>query len=551
MRGRIVGGALGNCVHVAGTVGFLRAAEQVGYETRFLGAAVGVEDFVQAVREHSPDIVGVSYRLTPEVAGSLIAQLKAKLEENALADRRFVFGGTPPVCEVAERFGWFERCFTGLENPDEVWAYLKGERARSDAEDYGHTLRERLARKQPQPLLRHHLGLSTMEATVGAARKIAEAGVLDVISVAPDQNAQECFFRPEEMDSALDGAGGAPIRCRDDLRALYEATRCGNHPLLRVYSGTRDLVSWAEMSAETVHNAWGAIPLCWYTALDGRSTRAPEDGIRENQQAMRWHAERGIPVEVNEAHHWSLREAHDTIAVVMAYLAAYNAKKMGVTDYVAQYMFNTPPTTYGAMDLAKMLAKNELIESLHDDRFSSVRQVRAGLLSLSPRMDVAKGQLAASTALALAVKPHIIHVVGYCEGDHAADADDVIESCRIVQGVLRNCLFGMPEMPADPTVEQRKQELLSEARMLLDAICNLGRGEADPQSSPRVLARAIEIGLLDAPHLKGNPYAAGVLETRAIGGAIRAIDPTTGDALSERERLARTAARPQRVVKAH
>ena len=60
---------------------------------------------------------------------------------------------------------------------------------------------------------------------------------------------------------------------------------------------------------------------------------------------MRWYAERGIPVESNEAHHWSMREAHDTVAVVMAYLGAYNAKAMGVQTYVAQYMFGSPATT--------------------------------------------------------------------------------------------------------------------------------------------------------------------------------------------------------------
>ena len=55
------------------------------------------------------------------------------------------------------------------------------------------------------------------------------------------------------------------------------------------------------------------------------------------------------------------------------------------------------------------------------------------MLHLSPRENVAKGQLAASTVHALQIQPHIIHVVGYCEGDHAAEASDVIESCEIVQ----------------------------------------------------------------------------------------------------------------------
>jgi len=118
-----------------------------------------------------------------------------------------------------------------------------------------------------------------------------------------------------------------------------------------------------------------------------------EEAIRENQQVMKWHGERNIPVEVNESHHWSLRDAHDTIGVVTAYLAAYNAKKMGVKDYVAQYMFNVPPSISPAMDLAKMLAKIELIESLQDENFTVYRQARAGIASLPADLDQAKGSL--------------------------------------------------------------------------------------------------------------------------------------------------------------
>ena len=99
---KVIAGSLGNCVHVAGVVNFLAMAERAGYETEFLGAAVPVEDFVEAIREHDPDLVGVSYRLTPEVAGRLLADLRQRVEEAGLANRRFVFAGTPPVCAVAE-----------------------------------------------------------------------------------------------------------------------------------------------------------------------------------------------------------------------------------------------------------------------------------------------------------------------------------------------------------------------------------------------------------------------------------------------------------------
>jgi len=179
----------------------------------------------------------------------------------------------------------------------------------------------------------------------------------------------------------------------------------------------------------------------------------------------------------------------------------------------------------------------EMIEGLHGEGFISMRQVRAGLLHFSPDLDIAKGQLAASTVLALGLRPHIIHVVAFCEGDHAATAPDVIESCEIVRGVLRNCLFGMPDLTADTTVQERKERLIAEAGVLIAALQALGVGEKDPLTSPRVIAEAIRLGVLDAPHLKGNPHAAGLLETRAVNGAIHAVDPKTKRVLAEADRL--------------
>jgi hypothetical protein len=537
MREVVVAGALGNCVHVAGVVRFLRVAEELGFEPVFLGTCVGVEEFVEAIGRHDPKIVGVSYRLTPEVGERLLLELRTSIQNHGLAERQFVFGGTPPVCEVAGRLGWFERTFCGLENEDCVSAYLKGISDSQNAVDLGDTLLGRLGRKRPYPLLRHHFGLPCLEDTIQGVQTIAKSGTLDVISIAPDQNAQESFFRPEEMDRAMDGAGGVPVRKGDDLRRIRLAARCGNNPLIRIYSGTRDLAKWAELATETVNNAWGAIPLCWYSVLDGRSKRRVAEAIEENQSAMRWYGERGIPVEVNEAHHWALRDAHDTISVAAAYLAAYNAKQQGVRHYVSQYMFNSPPAMDAWADLAKILAQVEMVESLHGADFRSFRQVRAGLLHLSPRMSVAKGQLAASTALGLALSPDIVHVVGFCEGDHAASPEDVIESCEIVHGVIRNCLRGMPDLSADIRVQLRKAELLRDAKLLLNAIRALDR-TGDALTNPDAIALAIRLGILDAPHLKGNQHSAGKLETRVIDGAVYAVDPITKQQLDESRRLA-------------
>lgn len=544
MKGRIIAGAIGNCVHVAGVVRFLKLAEELGCETRFLGAAVPIDEFIHEIQAYQPDIVGLSYRLTPEVAEKLLQDFKTKMGENELAKYRFGFGGTPPVCRVAEETGIFERCFTGLENTSNVMEFL-GHREGPCATKQGcDDLIERMEAAKPTPLLRHHFGLPDLEKTIQGIHTIAEADVLDVISIAPDQNAQESFFRPEEMDPMLSGGGGVPVRHRDHLIRFKEASQAGNHPMLRIYSGTRDLLSWAKLSKETINNAWGAVPLCWYSVLDGRSKRLLETAIQENQETMRWYGENDIPLEVNESHHWSLRDAHDAIAVVMAYLAAYNAKAMGVKHYVAQYMFNSPPMITPAMDLAKMLAKIQLIESLHDRNFTSYRQARAGLLHLSPRENVAKGQLATSTVHSLQIQPHIIHVVGYCEGDHAAEASDVIESCEIVQGVIQNCVTGNADSKVDPDVNNRKEELLREASVILDAIAQLSRmmgksHDRDPLTDPAVLAEAIRIGIIDAPHLKGNPYAFGQLETRCIGGGIDAWSRKEERRILENERLSR------------
>ena len=95
------------------------------------------------------------------------------------------------------------------------------------------------------------------------------------------------------MDHALDGIGGIPIRSKTDLKLLWQAAQRGNYPRLRIYSGTSNLLKWAELSLRTIHNAWGAIPLFWYSVLDGRSTRTVEDALRENMASIRWYADRG------------------------------------------------------------------------------------------------------------------------------------------------------------------------------------------------------------------------------------------------------------------
>lgn len=535
---KVLGASLENDVHTGGIVNFLHLAEEQGYNAKFLGPAVPIPRAIASIKEEEPDLVAISYRLTPENARKVLRQLREAVEREGLRERRFVFGGTPPCATEAAAVGLFDAVFDGSQPVQEIVAWLRGEAASLGEEAYAHGLIERIEKSHPWPLLRHHFGMPSVDDTVRGAKEIAEARVLDVLSIAPDQNAQEFFFRKDEMRQELDGAGGVMLRSPEDLRRIYEATRTGNFPLLRCYSGTNDLMKWAAMLRDTIRIAWGAVPLFWYSQLDGRSKRPMEVSIAENVEAMGWYASQGIPVEVNDSHQWSLRDASDGVAVAAAFLAAYNAKKAGVRNYVAQYMFNNPRGTSPANDLAKMFANIHLIEGLHGPTFRTFREARSGLNSLPIDMDQAKGHIGSSVHTMIALRPHIVHVVGYSEANYHVGPKELIESCRIATGAIRNALLGLPDPLQDPRIVARRDEVLEDANVLLEKIRELGKGNVvDPWADPKTLARAVNVGILDAPHLLGNPVARGKTVTRMIDGASRPVDPSTGKSMSEADRL--------------
>lgn len=535
---RILGASIGNCVHVGGIVNFLKLAEKHGYETTFLGPATPVARVAEEFVRLRPSIVALSYRLTPETGRNVLLEAKVAKEAGKFGTARLIFGGTPEVAKIASELGIFDWVVTGSEPAEDLEAWLTGQVRAVPADSYAHTLLGRITESRPTPILRHHFGRPSLEETIDGCRRIAEARVLDVLSIAPDQNAQEFFFAPAQMKPELTGAGGVPIRTPEDLRALYEASRCGNYPLLRCYSGTNDLLRWVQMLKETIDVAWGAVPLFWYSQLDGRSTRPLEVSIKENLEAVAWYASAGIPVEMNESHHWSLRNAHDAVAVAAAFLAAYNAKQQGVTTYVQQLMFNNPPGTSPAMDIAKMLAKLELVESLRSKEFGILRECRTGLTSLPLDPHVAKGHLGSSIHTMVAVKPDIVHVVGFSEADFAATPEVVIESCKLARGAIRNALLGQPDPLMDPGIRVRKDHLVQEAKFLLAEIKEtFGAVAANPWADPKALAQAVKIGILDAPHLMGNAAARGETVTKNVNGAWEAINPKTGEVVTEAERL--------------
>jgi len=536
----VVAGALGECVHVAGVMNFLKLAQLAGWHTIFLGPAVSVEEFVQAAVRESADLVGVSYRLTPENGERLLGEFAEQADDLRTSGVRFAFGGTPPVADRAKSFGFFERVFDGTESEEEVLSYVRGQRAAGlEEQDFPQSAVARIHWKSPYPILRHHFGLPTLEATIEGIRQIAESRVLDLVSIGPDQDAQANFFHPERQDPRRKGAGGVPVRSALDYRNLYAASRRGNYPLMRTYSGTDEFIRLAEMYVDTINIAWCAVPIFWFNRMDGRGPWGLEESIVEHQKLMAWYGERGIPVELNEPHHWGLRDAPDVVFVVSAYLSAHNARAFGVKDYIAQMMFNSPPGTADSMDLAKMLASLEIVEPLLGSQFRLWRQTRTGLLSYPVDRVAAMGHLAASVYVQMGIHPHIVHVVSHSEAHHAATAEDVIEACKLARRAISNAIGGAPDMTVDPDIQARKEELLQEAGVTLNAIRSQAPPDVeDPFTHPATLARAVTSGILDAPHLLNNPYARGTIATkRDERGACVAVDAASGLSLTEAERL--------------
>ena len=127
MTKTVIAAALGECVHVAGVSKFLRLAEAAGWRTIFLGPAVPVADVLAAAARENADLVGVSYRLTPETGERLLAEFAEAADDLHARGVRFAFAGTPPVAARAEKLGFFERVFSGGEPDDAVLAYLRGQ----------------------------------------------------------------------------------------------------------------------------------------------------------------------------------------------------------------------------------------------------------------------------------------------------------------------------------------------------------------------------------------------------------------------------------------
>jgi len=537
---KILTACIGQCVHVAGLYNFLKIAEQLNYQCEFLGPATPISRIVIEIERKNPEILGLSYRLTPKTVMPLLKEFKKQYKKLEKKPNRIFFAGTPEVVKLVKKLNIFDEYFIGAESRYDILSILKQDReSNSDKTQVPMDLIARIKWKKPYPIIRAHFGLSNLENTIKGIKILAESKVLDVISIAPDQNTQANYFHPEERLKKLSGAGGVPLNSEEDFLKLNRARLCGNYPLLRIYAGTRDFIKLAKLYQNTINNAWAAIPIFWFNQMDGRGPLTLKESIRQHLRAIKWHAKNEIPVEINDPHHWSLRDAPDVIAVADMYLSGIIARELGVKNFIAQYMFNTPPGSTLEMDLAKILAKDELLSTLASKDFKIVKQVRTGLSSFPLHLNKAKGQLAIATAIQLAIKPDIIHVVSYSEADHAAKPEDIIESCDIVEQVV-NRVYSSNINYIDERVEKRKEELIHQAKWIIDLIPLLAKTPSEqknPYINYKVLNRVVTHGIFDSPHLINNDFAVGKIKTKMIEGGCYSWDGKQKVKLDEIKRI--------------
>ncbi len=164
----VIAAALGECVHVAASR-FPAVGRTGRLATVFLGPAVAPEQLIQAAQEHHAQLVGVSYRLTPENGAALLAEFAESADDLRQAGVRFAFGGTPPVAERPQPGRLLRRRLRRLRAGRGSAGLPAGQRRADVAAPPPATLLERLAWKAPYPLLRHHFGLPSLEATRGIA----------------------------------------------------------------------------------------------------------------------------------------------------------------------------------------------------------------------------------------------------------------------------------------------------------------------------------------------------------------------------------------------
>lgn len=490
------------------------------------------EQVINWLRSNKITRIGISYRLDPADAANLMGYFVEELKKNQMlhyqggAIRAIFFGGLPEACaRLDEEFKGLIKTFPGGESASETltmlevpkeripkdleegsgydearWKFAKEVIKRQDYQDlapsdrsgypdFGTASDSVIKRinhhvsKHREPLIRAHVGPYSSEATrqesvdqfLSWTKSLAAAGYLDILSIGSSQLTQSCFG--ENWDGKPNG-GGVPVNSAEEYRQIWEAAR---PMLVRTYSGTKNIPELARIHEESLHICWHALSFWWFNQLDERGPYTLYENLEQHIKTLKYIAQSRKPFEPNVPHHFSFRGGDDVTYIVSAYLSAKMAKKMGIQTLILQNMLNTPRATWGIADLAKSRAMLRLLHGLASPEFQIYLQPRAGLDYFKADLQEARIQLASVTALMDDIDPHnemsppLIHVVSYSEASHLATPEIIDESIKITLHSLKEYRKQRKQgngedMSRHQEVEERMQELLHSARLLISAI---------------------------------------------------------------------------------
>ena len=606
MRNRFfVATSLANDPHTEGMHNASKIASLDGIGSLILPPSLDYQAFYDAIDKYQPRYIGLSYRQNEDVAVHELFKVLNYFRETGLVkpsdDVKIIFAGLPKTIQiledklselplpvylckaspivlerVTETVDYFEithnreriikQVHEELEPRGiEIFNQLADEAVRGD--DYKNeppleipsvpAMNDYILRIKESkfPVLRSHFGIPApdIKPTVEGIRELANARVLDELSLGSSDLSQRYFGHPEMFDK-LKNDGGVPYKTYQDLVTIYQASRCGNYPGVKPYCHVTDLVNFVHqcLDAGMLRGVHQAVPLYWFNELDGRGPAEVRPNIREHFAAVRELAKCGIPVEMNDPNQWSSRWAHDTIIVTSYALISAVMTMCGVQNMVLQMQFNKPKETGDYADLAKMSAGLEMARLISMGRPNPApiyRETRTGIESLSADMNRAKWQLARSTFLQMCMDPHIIHIVSYCEANYAARPADIIDSSRLIRRAVRifreNKEDVMKEIDS-PIVKERKEYLMKESAYLLNEIAKLHpaykpvplTAMAQYLGDEDVIASSIEKKLMSAPGIINEKYRGNFITKPLKYGMINVVDDYTHPRIiTERERL--------------
>jgi len=566
---------LGADPHTVGLYKSARIAEMLGIPSMILSPDTDDEEKLRIIKRESPMFLGLSYRLSPDKAVEELQKFLKKMENAGLhlgQNGRFVsFAGLLPTLELVRKLELDKKYGLSLmgsyRDVDQTTANtidffrIATQRRRTEIIELIHkeTVPERIGlldeiakdalkndeyllepplpvpskeainslpvriAESPMPVIRSHYGVPApdINPTVEGIMKIAQNRAIDELSLGSSDLSQRYYGHPE-MFKDRKNDGGVPYKNREDLQRIFAASRNGNFPSVKPYCHVTEIIPFIDecLDIGMLRGAHQAIPLFWFNELDGRGPMSVPESIEEHIKAVKYLAKRNIPVEMNDPNQWSSRMVHDTLFVVSYCLLSSVMYEAGVTNMIVQCQFNKPATTGDYADLAKMMTAQYFIEQLrpYNNHARVFYECRSGIEHFSTDQELAKFQLARSTMLQMLINPSILHLVSYCEADHVATAEDVIESSKILRRAVR--LFRENEVDIRKSVkwdvvQKRSDFLKEEVRTVLDELIALSghynitnlREYHHYLGKARTLQDAIKYGIMAAPGITQKKYA--------------------------------------------